>query len=255
MKIDSHIHLNNNKFKNISLSFSSLSSELEKSKIDRAVVIHMIHEPWSLTEFSKEVNKYEKFLAIINIDPSKPDALDLTKTAIQEYGYKGVKLHPRLQQYDLNDKRVYQYIKSIAQFNIPIIIDAFPDGTYLMNGFSPLKYANLAKAFPNVNFVWAHMGGFMAIEFMLLTKRLKNVYMDISYSFLYFKDSSLLKDFIYCMKSLKFERVFYGSDYPDRSIHETLSLTEELLNKFDINAKDLNKLFFENAKKFWFNDK
>lgn len=252
MKIDTHLHLNYKKHKYLDKSFSALSNELNHSEIEKAVVIHMLDEPWSVSDFSNEIHKYNNLIGVLNVDPTNPASSKIANDAIEVYDYKGIKLHPRLQNYDLDDKKVYDFVKSISHYKIPIIIDAFPDGTFLMEGFSPLKYARLAKAFPDLNFVWAHMGGFKAIEFMMLSKRLDNVFFDISYSFLYFRESSLLKDMIYCFKSLKFEKIFYGSDYPDRGVYETLKLTQELISQFEIEDYEIEKLFYYNAKKFWF---
>ena len=253
MKIDSHLHLNYKKYKKIDVSFSALSSELSNSGIEKAIVIHMLNEPWSLEEFGNEISKYNQLIGVVNVDPTDSNALNRVNIAIENYNFKGVKLHPRLQNYDLNDQKVFDFLKNISHHKIPIIIDAFPDGTYLMEGFSPLKYAKLATSFPSLNFVWAHMGGFMAIEFMLLAKRLQNVYFDMSYSFLYFRESSLQKDMIYCFKSMKFEKIFYGSDYPDRNISETLNMTEEIMAQYDIEKAEIEKLLYYNALKFWFN--
>ncbi len=254
MKIDSHLHLNYKKYKKIDESFLALSTELDNSGFEKAVVIHMLNEPWSIDEFGNEINKYGNLIGVVNIDPTNTIALKRANNAIDNYNYRGIKLHPRLHQYDLEDQKVYEFIKSISHHKVPIIIDAFPDGTYLMNGFSSLKYAKLAANFPDVNFVWAHMGGFLSIEFMLLAKRLQNVFFDISYSFLYFRESSLIKDMIYCFKSMKFERIFYGSDYPDRTILETFNMTEEIMNQHKLNKFEIKKILYHNAQKFWFDE-
>ena len=63
------------------------------------------------------------------------------------------------------------------------------------------------------------------LDFMMLAKRLPNVYMDCSYSLLYYQGSPTLKNLVYAMKSMKMERIFYGSDYPDREIKESLDLS------------------------------
>ncbi len=94
------------------------------------------------------------------------------------------------------------------------------------------------------------MGGHQIIDFVLLAKRLSNVFFDISYSLLYFRDSSVEKDFFYCFKSLRFENIFFGSDFPDRSIPLTVKLTKDLFKKYKLSLKDQKKLMYLNAEKF-----
>ena len=43
-----------------------------------------------------------------------------------------------------------------------------------------------------------------------------------AYSLLYYLESNVSKDIIYAMKSMKFDKIMYGSDYPDRNIKDTL---------------------------------
>ena len=43
----------------------------------------------------------------------------------------------------------------------------------------------------------------------------------------------------------------YGSDYPDRNIKDTLNLTKSFMIKQNISEKDIDKIFYFNAKKFF----
>ena len=95
------------------------------------------------------------------------------------------------------------------------------------------------------------MGGHHVIDFMMLAKRLDNVYFDISYSFLYYRGSDVPKNMAYAMKSMRYERVFYGSDYPDRSIQQTLTESLALFDQFDIDKADQKKILSTNANLFF----
>ena len=119
-----------------------------------------------------------------------------------------------------------------------------------MQGLNPLQYASLAKACPNTCFIWAHMGGHQVIDFMMLAKRLENVYFDCSYSLLYFRGSSIPQNMVYAMKSMRFERIFYGSDYPDRTIKESLHSSIDVLDEFGVTDSQKEKLLYSNFKEF-----
>jgi predicted TIM-barrel fold metal-dependent hydrolase len=68
----------------------------------------------------------------------------------------------------------------------------------------------------------------------MLGRKLNNVYFDISFSLLYYRKSSVLKDIIFALDNIKYERVLYGSDFPDRPIEETLHMTLEILDSYEI---------------------
>jgi len=53
------------------------------------------------------------------------------------------------------------------------------------------------------------------------------------------------------MKSMKFEKIMYGSDYPDRSIKETLDKTQKYLIEQKLSKEQINKILFENANNFF----
>ena len=95
------------------------------------------------------------------------------------------------------------------------------------------------------------MGGHYVLDFMMLAKRLKNVYMDISYSFLYYQSDSVIDNIIYCMRSMKFDKIFYGSDYPDRSIKTSLEMSMKILKKKGLTDTQLQKILFENSNSFF----
>jgi predicted TIM-barrel fold metal-dependent hydrolase len=56
---------------------------------------------------------------------------------------------------------------------------------------------------------------------------------------------------IYAMQSMKFERVFYGSDYPDRTIRETLESSIQEFKERNVSVEDIQKIFYQNAKEFF----
>ena len=82
-----------------------------------------------------------------------------------------------------------------------------------------------------------------------MAKRLPNVYFDCSYSLLYYRGSSITQNIIYCMQSMRYERVFYGSDYPDRSGEDSLKLSVIEFEKFGVSKDNLQKVMGGNFAK------
>jgi predicted TIM-barrel fold metal-dependent hydrolase len=85
---------------------------------------------------------------------------------------------------------------------------------------------------------------------MLVAKRVPNIYLNISYTLLYYRDSSITGDIVYAIKSMKGERIFYGSDYPDRELGKTLKLTLDVFDKFNLTDDLIEKVLYKNAEKF-----
>ena len=53
------------------------------------------------------------------------------------------------------------------------------------------------------------------------------------------------------MRSMKFDKIFYGSDYPDRSIKTSLDMSMKILKKKGLTDIQLKKILFENANSFF----
>src|SRR5205823_1607520 len=120
-------------------------------------------------------------------------------------------------------------VDAAGEIGVPVLIDAFPDGDWLTMGFHPLAFSRLATACPDTRIIIAHFGGHHCLDFMMLAKRTPNIWFDLSYSLLYYAGSSVVGNLVYCCRSLRCERVFYGSDYPDRPIGATLALSRQAL--------------------------
>lgn len=251
MIIDAHLHLDDTEGRTVMEAAIELDRQLKQAGIIRAIVLHLEKQPWSFKEFSLAIASFPRLRGFINIHPANPKAIANLHEGIKELGFIGLKLHPRLQEFEVDHALTIELVKEAGKLGIPVLFDAFPDGTHLMQGFSPLKYAKLAKECHQTKIIWAHMGGHYVLDFLMLAKRLPNVYMDISYSLLYYQTSSVVDDIVYALRSLKFERVFYGSDYPDRPIEISLNSSLEILKQKGLSKLELEKLTATNAIDFF----
>lgn len=247
--IDAHLHFDDSSYSSLQEAALNLNLELEGACVEKALVLHLIAQKWGSREVAREVSKYDRIESFVNIDPFSKNCKDQLETAL-ELGFCGLKLHPRLQGFPVKDDAVVQLVRCAGELGVPTLIDAFPDGTALMSGFSPLDFAHTAKKCPNSKIIWAHMGGHYVIDMMMLAKRLSNVHFDFSYSLLYYEGSSVPRDIAYAMKSMKYERIFYGSDYPDRSVAGTLHQSRKLLETMQVAESDMDRIFYSNFKEF-----
>lgn len=251
MIIDAHLHLDDKYDGTVQGAARELNRQLVDAGVARAIVLQLECQPWSAEEVAEALTMYPRLRGFINLHPNRGQPERLLLNGIERLGYIGLKLHPRLQGFCIDDAETVRLVQAAGEMNVPVLIDAFPDGSHLMQGFSPIKYALLARQCPQTKIIWAHMGGHYVLDFMMLAKRLPNVYFDFSYSLLYYQTSSIPGDMIYAMRSMKFERIFYGSDYPDRSIAPSLELSLQFLRSQELSEVDLAKIMGQNALDFF----
>ena len=56
---------------------------------------------------------------------------------------------------------------------------------------------------------------------------------------------------IYAMRSMRFERIFYGSDYPDRTVAETLGQSRQVMIDHGMTDEEMDAILYQNAKEFF----
>lgn len=249
--VDAHVHLSPLVSPRAIAAAAELDRQLAESGIERAVVLHLVSQPWSLEEFAEAIARFPRLVGFANVDPTRTDAATELRRAAEQLGYIGLKLHPRLQRFSLEDPAVGKLIGAAGELGLPVLIDAFPDGDWLMMGFDPLAFARIAKACPQTNIIVAHFGGHRCIDFMMLAKRIPNLWFDLSFSLLYYAGSDVVTNLIYCCRSMKFERIFFGTDYPDRPVKVSLKMSLETLSRFGIGEEHMTKLMSRNAVEFF----
>jgi predicted TIM-barrel fold metal-dependent hydrolase len=141
------------------------------------------------------------------------------RVLIEEYGVRGFKFHPSLQEFYPNDRRMYPLYEVIAEAGLPAL---FHTGQTGMGAGTPgglgirIKYSNplylddVAVDFPAMPIVMAHPSVPWQEEALAIAVHKQQVYIDLSgWSPLYFPES-LVK---YANTLLR-EKVLFGTDYP-----------------------------------------
>jgi predicted TIM-barrel fold metal-dependent hydrolase len=249
--VDAHLHLSPQVSVSASVAAKALENDLAASNVERAIVLHLLAQPWSVEEFAEAISSTTRLSGFINIDPFKNDAQHQLREGVEKLGFIGLKLHPRLQKFDLDDPAAHRLVGYAGEMGIPVLVDAFPDGDWLMMGFDPLAFARLAKDCPQTRIIIGHFGGHHCLDFMMLSKRLPNVWFDLSYSLLYYEGSAVTANLLYCCRSMKYQRIFYGSDYPDRDISTTVRRSLGIFEAHGVVGAELDRLMTGNAMEFF----
>jgi predicted TIM-barrel fold metal-dependent hydrolase len=186
----------------------------------------------------------KRFNGFASVDPLQPGAAKELEAAIQGMGLKGLKLDAALQDFDLNDPKVFEVYEAAAALGIPALIHtgmSWAPGTPLAQG-QPLLLEPAIRRFTRLNFVLAHWGWPWMWDANALALKYPNVYLDTS-CFYYDGPTEFFHfHFRQQMPITLLERslrnqIVFGSNYPRVEIKimvkaiKSLGLTEACLEK------------------------
>lgn len=186
----------------------------------------------------------KRFVGFASVDPSTPGAPQALESAVQKLGLKGLKLDAALQDFDLNDPRVFAVYEAAAALQIPVLMHtgmSWAPGTPLEQG-QPLRLEKAIRRFPKLSFVLAHWGWPWVWDATALALKYPNVYLDTSC--LYYDSPTEFYQFVFSKqipttlieRSLR-NQVVFGSNYPRVEIKnmvkalKSLGLTEGCLER------------------------
>ncbi len=143
----------------------------------------------------------------------------LAKKLIGDYGVKGFKFHPSIQDFYPNDRMAYPLYEAIAQARLPALFHTGQTGVGANTpggGGVRLKYSNpmylddVAADFPDMPIILAHPAVPWQDEQLSVAVHKPNVFIDLSgWSPKYFEPK-----LVQYMNSLLKHKVLFGSDFP-----------------------------------------
>jgi len=249
MIIDAHTHIHPDPKgfgEKYDASIENLITSIDNSNVDKAIVLP-IYPQISNKFVADACNKYpDKLIGFASINPlGGVKAAEILEKDVKKYNLKGLKLHPRLQDFDLRDSRLIPVFQKCADLKIPVIIDAFPGINLSNNESIPLLIGRIASTVPEVNIIIAHAGGYKILDALFVAKSYKNIYLDISYILFYFQGSSIKNDLKFVIKKIGANRCIYGSDHPELELSNTYDLSVKLLKKYRLLEEEMEYIFGE----------
>ncbi len=224
-----------------------LISRGEAAGIDHFIVQSVATTPAqvkSINEFiAREVAlRPQKLTGLGTLHPESSDmAGDVAH--LLELGLKGVKLHPDIQAFKIDDYRCLKIYELCEKNNLPVLMHT---GDNRYDYSNPNRLLPILEIYKNLTVIGAHLGGWSIWEEACKHySGIENFYVDCSSSFNYLEKEKA-KEVIRCYGA---ERVLFGTDYPmwDHSseIEYFLSLgldENEIRCILNMNAKKLFNL-------------
>ena len=135
-----------------------LLAQGKKAGISRCVLLPVAMKPEQtrrVNEFiQSQTQAHPEFFGFGALHPALPDLVG-ELSFLQEHGFFGVKLHPDLQEFDLDDERLFPAYDWL-QGRLPVL---FHCGDKTRDYSHPKRLRRVLDNFPNLTVIAAHLGG------------------------------------------------------------------------------------------------
>lgn len=225
---------------------SDLACIGEAAGIDHFIVQSVATTPkqvGSINEFIAESveNSNGKMTGLGTLHPDSEDIEgDINK--ILQLGLHGVKLHPDIQRFAMDDKKCMPMYELCQYHNLPMLIHT---GDYRYDYSNPNRVEPVLKSFPSLIIVGAHLGGWSVCdEASSKIAKYENLFVDCSSTFPFIKDMS---DALKVIDRYGTDRIMFGTDYPMWSPKDELKTFMSL----DFTDAERKKILSDTAKRVY----
>ncbi len=196
--------------------------------VDRAVVLGFRARHVGVLVPNEYVAEYvgrhpERLIGFCSVDPQDPDAVDQLDHAVQGLKLKGLKMGPIYQNVAPTDSRFRRIMGRAEELKIPVLIHQ--GATFCANVSleiaNPIQLQPLALEFPRLGVVIAHMGHPWINETLVLIRKNRKFYADISA--LYYRPWQFYNALVSAMEYGVLDRLLLGSDYPFTTPESTIT--------------------------------
>ncbi len=206
----------------------------------------------SVATTPKQVNSINEFIAATvaenkglltglgTLHPDSPDQVSDVRRVV-ELGLKGVKLHPDIQNFKIDDYRCLKIYELCEQENLPILMHT---GDYRYDNSNPNRLLPVLQIYSGLTIIGAHFGGWSIWE--EASQKLggvPNLYVDCS-STMGFTDLETTRR---ALENYGADRVLFGTDYPMWGPADEL----EKFFALGLSEEENRKILSENAKKLF----
>lgn len=191
-----------------------------------------------INEFTAQtVKDHTEFSGFGSIHADMDNILEEVE-GICELGLKGIKLHPDIQGFPVDDERLYPVYDAIAG-RMPVIVHC---GDPRYDHSRPERLRRVLDDFPGLRVVGAHLGGWSMFE----------------KAFEYLYDTDCCFDFSSCMMFLGrdemkryinrygADRILFGTDFP---LWDPVTEVKRFMS-LDLGSEEMEKIAYRNAERF-----
>jgi hypothetical protein len=232
-KIDAHSHIGYfGSWSDVGITAEELIAQMDEYNVEKTVIC-----TYPIQESLDAVDKYpDRFVGAAWVNPYDMDCLDIIRDAVENHGFKAIKLHPLSHGYLPNEECVHPVAELARELDIPLMIHTGHPPFSL-----PWSVAQLADMYPDVDMVMIHMGhgnGMYVQSAIDMAKKYPNLYMETSGMPMHTKIKEAYRD-------VGADRVMWGLDAPFH--HPTVEMQRTIVS--GLTDEELEDVFYNNAKK------
>lgn len=199
---------------------SSLLKSMDRAGIDKSVVCSIATKPAQFTpilEWSKSIAS-ERLIPFPSLHPDDPAAVERVRIVKKE-GFKGIKLHPYYQEFDMDEERMFPIYEKLEEYGLILVSHTGFDFAFpRVRKCEPKRIVKVLAKFPRLKLVTTHLGGWEDWEEVKKHLLGKPVYMEISFS-LEFMEKEKAREILTMHPE---EYLLFGTDSPWGNQEKTL---------------------------------
>jgi predicted TIM-barrel fold metal-dependent hydrolase len=197
--------------------------------VDRAIVFALRYGDSIGIESDDEttaaaVAKYpDKLIGFAYVDPRRPAYLEELRYAVETLGLRGVKYGPIYNGVPLDDPRMEPVYRYCIANDLPLTLHM--GTTYTAQSpidlGRPIHVEPIARRFPDLTIVMAHMGHPWCEECIVVTRKQPRVFAEISA--LHYRPWQFYNMLIAAQEYRVVDKLFFGTDFPFTTVEESLA--------------------------------
>ena len=236
MIIDSHTHVDRFGWYDPPETIVRL---MDEAGVDMSVIMTYVDAPdvkGSIEYIAEAVKKYpNRLIGYARMNPRRgEEAQHIFRKAIEEYGFKGLKLHPAGNRCHPASQETIDLIRLAASYRAPVLFHCGDEEFTL-----PLQIAEAAKACPEATIILGHCGGYFHTKDAIQTaERHPNIVLETSAM----PYPRFIKE---AVERVGASRVIYASDGP--GCDPTIEVHKVKLAR--LTSKDEESVFYRNIEK------
>lgn len=163
---------------------TSLLASMDRAGIAKSVICSIATKPEQfgpILKWSRSISS-DRLIPLGSVHPADPEAAAHVR-AFHEAGFKGIKLHPYYQNFDLNEERVMPICAAIAECGMVLVSHTGFDVAFpRIRKCDPDRILNVTRRFPTLKFVATHLGAWEDWNEVCAKLLGLPIYFDVSYS-------------------------------------------------------------------------
>ena len=220
---------------------STLLSTSKESGIDRYIVQSVATTPMQVRKINEFIansvaSNPDKLIGMGTMHPASED-LEGDIEHIISLGLHGVKLHPDIQDFKVDDSRCLKIYELCAKNKLPILMHT---GDKRYDNSNPNRVLPILKSYPELTLVGAHFGGYSVWEEAAeKLSGMSNFYVDTCSSLFALSKEQTME----IIKKYGTDKVLFGTDYPMWNAKNEIDYLLDL----NLSDSDYEKIFALNA--------